>query len=168
MRFSALIFSVFSLLAVLFTLTGCDEHSNGPAAGAVSNDSVRISDGWVRMPPTPGMMTAGYFTIYNSSQQPHELVAVSSPQFARVEMHESAMSEPAGGGMPMMTMNRLSSVVIPAGKVLEFKPGGNHLMLFDPVKPINPDERYDFTLTLRGEAGEQQLTVPFNTRSKDR
>ena len=78
-------------------------------------------------PPMPGMqMAAGYLTLRNNSSEEIVIDRVTSPQFGKVEMHETVIE----GGVARMSA--LGQVVLPAGSAVEFEPGGKHLMLMRP------------------------------------
>ena len=100
----------------------------GLLLGACGNDDPPLvaADVVVR-PPMPGMqMTAGYLTLRNNSDDEITIDRVSSPQFGRVEMHETLIE----GGVSRM--QSLPAVVLPPGATVEFEPGGKHLMLMRP------------------------------------
>ena len=80
------------------------------------------SKAWVRAAAVPGRPAAGYLTIEGGGQ-PDTLVAITAPG-VRVEMHSMSM---AGA---VMKMAKLDSVPVPAGAIVSFAPGGNHLMIF--------------------------------------
>ena len=78
-------------------------------------------------PPMPGMqMTAGYLTLRNHSAEEIVIDRVTSPQFGKVEMHETIIED------GVARMSALGQVVLPAGSAVEFEPGGKHLMLMRP------------------------------------
>ncbi|MCA3692634.1 copper chaperone PCu(A)C [Aquidulcibacter sp.] len=91
--------------------------------------------------PMAGRPSAGYLSIENSGPKADRLVSISSPDFARVEMHDT-LSE---GGMKKMV--KLDGVDIAAGSTLEFTPGGKHLMLFEPTKQLKNGDSVKMTLT---------------------
>lgn len=66
-----------------------------------------------------------YFSI--RSPKADRIVGVSSPAAKAIEMHDMAMNG------SMMTMKRVESVNLPAGKTVKFEPGGLHLMVFSPA-----------------------------------
>lgn len=85
------------------------------------------------------------------------LVAASSPVAGRVEIHEMAMD----GGV--MKMRQIPGLDLPAGKTVELKPGGLHLMLMDLKAPLKDGETVPLTLTVEraGKPAETlQLQVP--------
>jgi copper(I)-binding protein len=58
----------------------------------------------------------------------------------------------------MMMMRQLDSVEVPAGGNLEFKPGGNHVMLIGLERPLVACERFPLTLRFK-DAGDVELIV---------
>jgi hypothetical protein len=82
--------------------------------------------------PLPGQ-TAGvaYFSLTNSAATAVTLRRVTSPQFARVEMHTTLMD----GGLAHMTA--LDSLTIAERSDMAFAPGGPHLMLMEPVTALS-------------------------------
>ena len=105
-----------------------------------ANEHLMVHDAWVREAPPSMKMLAGYFTIMNSSDRDKEIVGASSPQFERVELHKS-MEE---GGMATMVAQK--SVKVPKQGTVKFKPGGLHLMLIKPKKPIKAGDKVNITL----------------------
>ena len=66
----------------------------------------------------------------------------------------------------VMKMRALPQLPLPAGKTVELKPGGYHLMLMDLKAPLAKDASVALTLTLRdakGAESKQQVTVPVGT-----
>jgi copper(I)-binding protein len=82
---------------------------------------------------------------------------VASPAAAIVEIHEMKMD----GGM--MTMRAVDRIVLPAGKAVELKPGGYHVMLMDLAKPLKEGDSVPLKLTFEDKAGKkvtQDVNVP--------
>jgi hypothetical protein len=60
----------------------------------------------------------------------------------------------------VMRMRALDSLALPAGKPVEFKPGGYHLMLQQLKAPLQPGTSIPVTLTFRTAKGEtRQLAM---------
>jgi len=111
-----------ALLAPLLILTGCHMRNAEP----------KVTEAWVRLPAVAGQPAAAYFTI-QGGRSAKTLVRMESALATRTEMHRN-MPGMAG----MTSMAPLDHVDLPAGGTVQFKPGGNHAMLFglDPqVKP---------------------------------
>lgn len=94
------------------------------AAGTAAAEGIAIDGAWVRAMPPTQKMTAGYFQLRNNTGAPIELVGASSPLAGAVEMHTTSLVD----GVSRMRM--LQTVDVAAGQILDFAPGGHHLMLF--------------------------------------
>ncbi len=75
-------------------------------------------------------MTAGYLTLANDSDQPIAIDKVTSPQFARVEMHETVIQD------DVARMVSLAPLIIEQHSSVQFEPGGKHLMMSVSSKEI--------------------------------
>ena len=109
---------------------------------------VTATDAWVRGTVAAQVATGAYVTL--RSTEDAKLVAASSPAARRSEIHEMAMQG------NVMQMREVSSLALPAGKAVELKPGGHHLMLFDLVKPLMKDDEVPITLTIEDKAGKKR------------
>ena len=104
---------------------------------------VVVRDAWVMEAP-PGMrVMAAYMTIENSSSNDHVLIQVSSPQFRKVEMHRTVMES----GIARMIQQK--NMKVEGGKILEFVPGGNHLMLIDPDSQPGKGDKVEIVLIFK-------------------
>lgn len=96
-------------------------------------------------PPRAGTaMRAGYLTITNNGHDRIVLTSVTSPQFGRVEMHETIIDN------DIARMRPIAELAIDAGASVAFEQGGKHLMLMQPQVEAG-------TITLNFYAGEQLL-----------
>lgn len=111
---------------------------------------VTLDGGQIRLPMPGRSVSAGYFTLSNSSAQQMELTAVSSDAFKRIELHQHSHVD------GMMRMEQIDSITIQAGKSVELAPGGLHLMLFEPVADLQAGQQVN--LTLHFADGQQLLT----------
>ena len=98
-------------------------------------------DSWIRETPPGARVTAAYLQVKNESAQPRILTGVSSKSFNRIEMHESFDDQ------GMAKMRQHTRIHIAAGTRISFAPGGLHLMLFEPTKPLRAGDQV--TLLLR-------------------
>ncbi len=115
----------------------------GPISILYAGDSLSVLDAWVPESP-PGMkVMAAYMTIKNNSENAHELSSVSSAQFERVEMHRTIIEN------EQARMEKQDIMTVKAGETLKFEPGGNHLMLFNPVKKLKSGDEIDLSLILK-------------------
>jgi copper(I)-binding protein len=85
----------------------------------------------VAVAPLPGReFSAAYLTLHNNSEETITINRVSSPEFAKVEIHESSNID------GVIRMRRLDSLVIDAGSSASFVSGSKHLMLMAPKTPL--------------------------------
>ena len=89
-----------------------------------------ITQAWSRATPGGAKVAGGYLTIENKGATPDRLVGGSGDFAGKVEIHEMAME---GNVMRMRAIDKLA---LPAGKAVDLKPGGYHLMLMDLTGPL--------------------------------
>ena len=120
-----------------------------PLAGCERAAGFTVADAQFQPPFGGSGVGVGYFAI--RSKKADRIVKVSSTAAKTVEIHEMTM---AG---QVMSMPRRESVDLPAGKTIEFKPGGLHLMVFSPAETA-PGAAIPITIEL--QSGLKQ-TVEF-------
>ena len=92
------------------------------------NQSITVTDPWVRPPQGMDRPAAGYMVIVGGDAA-DALVGVTTAAAGMVEIHETTTDASGMSGMHQVT--RLD---IPAGGRVELKPGGYHLMLMQVVE----------------------------------
>ncbi len=108
---------------------------------------VTVTDAWVRG-TVPAQKATGAF-MKLTSKDDAKLVAAASPAAKIVEVHEMTMKD------NVMQMRAVDAVPLPAGKPVEFKPGGYHVMFIDLVKPLEKGASVPITLTFVGKDGRK-------------
>ena len=99
---------------------------------------VAVSDPWVRG-TVAGQKATGAFMQLTAAQDAR-LVSASSPIAGIVEVHEMAMEK------DVMKMRKLANgLALPAGKAVELKPGGFHVMLMDLKQQIKAGDAVPMT-----------------------
>ncbi len=124
-------------------------------AGTAALAQTTVTDGWVRGMVAPQRATGAFLKI--TSSQGGKLVAVSTPVARTAEVHEMVMQG------DVMAMRAIEALELPAGKTVELKPGGHHLMLMGIEQPLKAGETVPLTLTIEGRDGKRetlQLSVP--------
>jgi copper(I)-binding protein len=116
------------------------------AAPAVAQ--VAVTDAWVRGTVAGQMATGAFMQL--TSPVDMALVGAASPAAKVVEVHE--MKQEGG----MMKMNAVDRLPLPAGKSVELKPGGYHVMLMDLARPLKEGDVVPLTLTFVDKAGVKQ------------
>jgi copper(I)-binding protein len=94
-----------------------------------------------------------------TSAQPARLVSASSPAAGIVEIHEMTMQG------DVMRMRAIPGLDLPAGKPVELKPGGLHLMLINLKQPLEPGKTVPVTLVVEtgGKRESIEVKVPVRT-----
>lgn len=119
---------------------------------------VEVKDAWARATVQGQMATGAFMKL--TSKDGARLVSVSSPVAGVTEVHEMKMDN------NIMKMNAVPSLDLPAGKAIELKPGGYHVMLMDLKMPLKKDTTIPLTLVFRDSKGVETKTevkVPVNT-----
>ncbi|HQW39470.1 MAG TPA: copper chaperone PCu(A)C [Usitatibacteraceae bacterium] len=108
---------------------------------------VTATEAWVRGTVATQKATGAFMKL--RSTEDAKLVGAASPAATIVEVHEMAMKN------NVMSMRAVDELPLPAGKTVELKPGGYHVMLIDLVKPLAAGEKVPVTLTLVGKDGKK-------------
>lgn len=125
------------LIAIVFCLL--------PAMHLYANPlAIRVADAWVSEAPPTVSINAAYLLIENSTEQSITLKQIDSPDFERIEMHRSILTE----GTAKMELQ--PQVEIAAFNQFQFSPGNYHLMLFNPRKQLRAGDFTSFTLHFSG------------------
>ena len=114
-----------------------------PPAPAAS--AVKVEQGWVR-PTVPGQQgTGGYMKL--TASESRRLVSASSPLAGVAEIHEMKVEG------DVMKMRAVPALELPAGRTVELKPGGLHLMLMDLKQPLPVGSSVPLILVLKDGRG---------------
>jgi copper(I)-binding protein len=119
--------------------------AEGAAGAPMGNANVAISDVWVR-PTVAGQKATGAF-LKLVAKENSKLLSVSTPIAGVAEIHEMKMEG------NVMKMAPIPSLDLPAGKVVELKPGGYHLMLMDLKSPVDKGAKVPVTLKFQDAKG---------------
>ncbi|MGG6462569.1 copper chaperone PCu(A)C [Solilutibacter silvestris] len=105
-----------------------------------------VRDAWIRLVPGGMPMHAGFARIENPCDAAVTVTGVSSDAYGSASLHESTLVN------GISRMRELPQLVLPAHGSVELKPGGLHLMLMDPKKPLKAGDR----VALRFDAGKSR------------
>jgi copper(I)-binding protein len=108
---------------------------------------VTVTEAWVRGTHANETATAVYMKLRSSEDL--SLINAASPAAGIVEIHEMIMSGNA------RVMRSIDDVPLPAGRTVELKPGGFHVMLIELWKPLVKGERVPIVLTFADNAGKR-------------
>ena len=104
---------------------------------------VTVKDPWVRATVPQQTATGAFMRL--SSPTDARLVSAISPVAGVVEIHEMKMEN------DVMKMRPVPSVAIPAGKGVELKPGGYHVMLMNLKAQVKEGDTVPITLVIEGK-----------------
>lgn len=114
---------------------------------AAAHAQVTIQDAWVRA-TVPQQKATGAFMQLNAAKDT-KLVAASSPVTQVVEVHEMVIQD------DVMKMREIPAIELPAGKTVELKPGGWHVMLMDLKQQLKEGDSVPLTLVFEGKDGQR-------------
>jgi periplasmic copper chaperone A len=122
---------------------------------------VTIENAWIRT-AVPGQSGTGGFMKLTAKDN-MKLIGVASPVAGVGEVHEMKMDG------DIMRMRELAGGLdLPAGKAVELKPGGYHVMLMQLKNALPVDSKVPLTLTFanaKGEKSSVELQVPVAARA---
>ena len=104
---------------------------------------VTVKEPWVRA-TVPAQKATGAFMQITSAQDAR-LVEARSPVAGVVEVHEMVMEK------EVMKMRAMKGLDLPAGKTVELKPGGYHVMLMDLKEQVKEGATVPVTLVVEGK-----------------
>ena len=125
------------------------------ACSALYAQTVEVKDAWVRA-TVPGQMGTGAF-MKIIAREGTRLVGISTPVAGVAELHEMKMEG------DVMKMRALPLLDLPAGKTVELKAGGTHLMMMDLKQPLSKGSTVPLTLRFKDAKGTEskiELVVP--------
>lgn len=104
---------------------------------------VSVKEPWVRATVAQQKATGAFMQI--TSAQDARLVEAKSPVAGVVEVHEMVMEK------DVMKMRAVPGLDLPAGKSIELKPGGYHVMLMDLKQQMKVGDSVPMTLVVEGK-----------------
>jgi periplasmic copper chaperone A len=115
---------------------------------AAAQAQVKVDRAWAR-PTVPGQQGGGGF-VSITSDTADRLVSGSTPLAERFELHTMAMKG------DVMEMRQVDAIDLPAGKTVELKPGGLHVMFIGLKQPLALGSKVPVTLKFE-KAGEVRV-----------
>ena len=118
------------------------------SAWAQGTASVDVKEPWVRATVPQQKATGAFMQL--TAKADSKLVEVKSPVAGVVEIHEMAMVD------NVMKMRQIPGLALPAGKAVELKPGGYHVMLLDLKGQVKEGDVVPVTLVFEGKDGKRE------------
>lgn len=118
------------------------------ALAGAAHAQVEVQDAWIRGMVAPQDTTGAFMRI--TSTKDARLVGVKTPAAGMASIHQSTME----GGV--MRMRHVEAIELPAGKPVDLKPGGYHVMLMHVAKPLKEGETVPVTLIIESKDGKRE------------
>jgi periplasmic copper chaperone A len=125
------------------------------ALALAAQAQVSVKEPWVRATVPQQKATGAFMQIV--AVQDARLVEARSPVAGIVEIHEMAMVG------DVMKMRAIPGLALPAGKAVDLKPGGYHVMLMELKGQVKDGDMVPLTLVVEARDGKRQtleLKVP--------
>lgn len=119
------------------------------STAALAQTQVEVKDAWVRA-TVQQQKTTGAFMQLNAKQDAR-LIEVRAPIASTVEIHQMSMEN------NVMRMRAVAGIDLPAGKSVELKPGGYHIMLINLKQQIKDGDLVPVTLVVEGKDKKRQI-----------
>jgi hypothetical protein len=136
------------ILVAVVLLAAC-----GQTATQTPTGGIEVANSWAAPSPDGVDVAAGYLVIRNDTDADDQLIAVSSPRAASVEVHEMITED------AVMRMRALPALSISAHSEAILEPGGTHLMFMGVSEPFSEGEDIPLTLTF-ANAGAIEVAMP--------
>jgi periplasmic copper chaperone A len=128
-------------------------------ATPIAHAQTTAAEPWVRGTVAQQKATGLFVTLTSASGG--RLVSASSPVAGVVEIHEMKME---GDTMRMRALTQ--GLELPAGRPVQLKPGGYHVMLMDLKQPLAAGQTVPVTLVIEGAKGQREtLTLQAPVRA---
>ena len=118
------------------------------AISAFAHAQVSVSNPWVRATVPQQMATGAFMQL--TATQPMRVVSAQSPIAGVTEIHEMAMAD------GVMKMRAVPALELPAGKAVDLKPGGYHVMLMDLKGQVKDGDVVPLTLVVESKDGKRE------------
>ena len=153
LRFGRVVAMTGVLVAAMGAVAVAEGMKNSGQAGDI------MIEGAFSRATLPNQPVAGAFMMLkNTGDEVDRLIAGESPIAGYIEIHEMAMQ---GDVMKMRELE--GGLEIPAGEMVELKPGGYHVMFFELTGPLVEGEMFEVTLEFE-KGGKVTLPVKVGPR----
>lgn len=142
--------SIVLILALAFAI-----HTH---AADKKTSTLKVTDARIFAPIKGSNATAGYGKFTNDSDMTVKFTIEKVEPFGAVELHETLEKD------GRMAMQKLEEITVQPHQSVELKPGGHHIMLFDPKREVKVDENLKVVLKVNGQS--QDFTFKVTPRVK--
>jgi copper(I)-binding protein len=117
-------------------------------AAPAAHAQVTVKEAWVRATVPQQKATAAFMQL--TSVHGGRLLEARSPVAKVVEIHEMSMAN------QVMRMRPVEAVELPAGKTVELKPSGYHIMMMELAGQIKEGDSVPLTLVVEHKDGKRE------------
>ena len=143
---------LFTLILFLFGFIN-SIYADAPNDDAGDVDHLVIEDAWIAEAPPVSKVMVAYMRLKNTGAETIEIIHAESELYSSIEFHETIHEN------GLARMIRHDTLNIPANNRLELKPGGPHMMLFNPTKRLAAGSTVNIKLTTKNNT-IKTVTVP--------
>ncbi len=147
-----------SMTSSFVAATLCAALSLASSAVMAQAAAVKVDGGWARATVQGQKGTGAFMNI--TAKEGTQLVGISSAVAGVAEVHEMKMDG------DVMKMRAVPALDLPAGKTVQLKPGGYHVMLMDLKMPLTKDSTVPMTLRFKDAKGKEsqlEIRLPVST-----
>lgn len=146
-------FKPHSLLAAFLVTASLAQAHTGHSAPPATRPSVKAQGAFIAATPPGAPSGALYLQLSNTGKTPLTLLGGTTSIAAHVMPMKSVRDQKG-----LIGMQDVSRLIIPAGRTLRFRPGGDHLMLYGLKRAPKVGETV--AVTLKFTSGTLRLNVP--------
>jgi len=129
------------------------------ASKDTGKSELKVFDVWARTTVPGASVSAAYMHI--KSAKPMKLVKAESSVAGMTEIHQMSMKD------GVMNMSAVDAVDIPAGKLIDLKPGGLHVMLMQLKQPIKKGDEVPLKLTFE-DAAKKTIVLDVKAKAQEK
>jgi len=123
------------------------------SAFAGQADNIKVSEPFAREVPPGAPASASFMTLENTSGEDIKIISADSAVSKVVELHTHTNDN------GVMRMRKIPYIEIPASGKTELKPGGLHIMLIGPHKPLKMGQEVKVELVFE-DGSKKTVAMP--------
>jgi len=110
-------------------------------AHAIASDDLEVENAWIAEAPPVSKVMAAYMEIENETQHNRQATSMQCKEFERAEFHRTVEKD------GIASMEHQQVLNIQADSELELRPGGYHIMLFNPARRFQAGDQTGCSMT---------------------
>ncbi len=112
---------------LIYTILVCQQ--------ALAENRLEIDHAWIAEAPPVSKVMAAYMEIENESPRDRLATSMDCQEFDRAEFHQTVESD------GIASMKHQQNLTVPADSEIMLKPGGYHIMLFNPARRLQAGDQ---------------------------